>query len=372
MKNVVFVMHRFRTGGVEKMFINIVDQLRSEKVYLIVVHKDFDGIAQQIPGNVEIIDFDHLFLVHSLRRVNGSLQFLSPLLAPLILVIQILYCKFLLNLKQDVTINFSDTFSSLILTYVQKGEKFSWIHSNPRVIKNSSLGFLYSFLYKKCDQIICICNDQKKLFLDLFKIDEKSTKVVYNTIDTNVIDKYKNEELKTQDEKFILMVSRIDNRSKDFISVIKAYNLLWLEDKNIPCMYIVGAGPDEGFIKSFIKELQLEDRIILKGNDTNPYKWMKNASIFIFSSKSEGFGLVLIEAMYCEVPVIATDCEVGPREILKNGEFGQLVQVGDVLQLKNGISEILRDDNIGKIKALAKERAASFSTQNRDLMKEIF
>jgi glycosyltransferase involved in cell wall biosynthesis len=110
----------------------------------------------------------------------------------------------------------------------------------------------------------------------------------------------------------------------------------------------------------------------LKGNDVNPYRWMKNADLFIFSSRSEGFGLVLLEALYCEVPVIATDCEVGPREILENGKYGKLVPVGDAREMQKAINEILESGLQNTLLQSAKRRAISFSSDNRNLMEEIF
>jgi glycosyltransferase involved in cell wall biosynthesis len=63
--------------------------------------------------------------------------------------------------------------------------------------------------------------------------------------------------------------------------------------------------------------------------------------VFVFSSKEEGLGNALIEAMATQTPVIATDCEGGPSEVLKNGEYGKLVPVGDPSALATAIQEAL-------------------------------
>ncbi|TDI81327.1 MAG: glycosyltransferase, partial [Caldithrix sp.] len=67
--------------------------------------------------------------------------------------------------------------------------------------------------------------------------------------------------------------------------------------------------------------------------------------LFILSSAWEGLGIVLVEALYCGIPVVSTDCESGPREILKDGEYGQLVSVGDVNAMARAIETVLTDQS---------------------------
>jgi len=69
----------------------------------------------------------------------------------------------------------------------------------------------------------------------------------------------------------------------------------------------------------------------------NPFAYMARAAVFVLSSKSEGLPGALIQALACGAPVIATDCESGPREVLQEGRFGRLVPVGDVGALSTAI-----------------------------------
>jgi len=73
--------------------------------------------------------------------------------------------------------------------------------------------------------------------------------------------------------------------------------------------------------------------VSLPGFVANPYAFMSRASVFVLSSKWEGLPTVLVEALCCGAPVVATNCPSGPREILAEGQYGQLVAVGDVAAL---------------------------------------
>jgi glycosyltransferase involved in cell wall biosynthesis len=95
-----------------------------------------------------------------------------------------------------------------------------------------------------------------------------------------------------------------------------------------------------------VRELGLEEDVALPGFVDNPYKYMKRAAVFVLSSRWEGFGIVLVEAMALGTPVIATDCPSGPAEILEDGRWGRLVPVGDVHRLAEAILRVLKEEKI--------------------------
>ena len=79
----------------------------------------------------------------------------------------------------------------------------------------------------------------------------------------------------------------------------------------------------------------------LHGPEANPYRYMARAAAFVLSSRWEGFGHVLVEAMACGCPVVSTDCPSGPSEILAGGRWGPLVRVGDAVGLAAAIGRTL-------------------------------
>lgn len=76
----------------------------------------------------------------------------------------------------------------------------------------------------------------------------------------------------------------------------------------------------------------------------NPYPWIKKSKMLIHSSKFEGFGLTLVEALILSKKVISSNCPIGPREILENGEIGFLYEIGDYEKLSELIIENLENN----------------------------
>ena len=132
----------------------------------------------------------------------------------------------------------------------------------------------------------------------------------------------------------ILAVGRL-TKQKDFPTLIRAFAQVLT---NRPArLMILGEGIDRPMLEALVKELGLEDHISLPGFVENPYAYMKRAALYVLSSRWEGLPTVLIEALYCGRPIIATDCPSGPREILAGGQHGVLVPVGDVAALSQAI-----------------------------------
>jgi glycosyltransferase involved in cell wall biosynthesis len=115
---------------------------------------------------------------------------------------------------------------------------------------------------------------------------------------------------------------------KDFPTLLRAF--AEIRGKYRARLMILGEGPARGELEALVRELDLEADVALPGFVENPYAYLARANLFVLSSRWEGLPTVLIEAMFCGVPVVATDCPSGPREILGGGRYGTLVPVGDM------------------------------------------
>lgn len=106
---------------------------------------------------------------------------------------------------------------------------------------------------------------------------------------------------------------------------------------------ILGDGEERAALMRLVSELELSSTVSLPGMQLDMVSAYQNASVFCLSSHYEGFALVLLEAMAFGLPIVASDCETGPRELIRDGENGLLVQAGDACALADGLIRIIRD-----------------------------
>ncbi len=132
----------------------------------------------------------------------------------------------------------------------------------------------------------------------------------------------------------VLAVGRLAPQ-KDFGTLIRA--VAQVRRRHAVRLLILGEGDQRPHLEALAADLGMRDAMELPGWVPNPYPYMVRAGAFVLSSRWEGLPSVLIEALFCGAPVIATDCPSGPREILDGGKHGMLVPMGDVDALAAGI-----------------------------------
>jgi glycosyltransferase involved in cell wall biosynthesis len=126
-------------------------------------------------------------------------------------------------------------------------------------------------------------------------------------------------------------------------------------------LVILGEGELRPQLEQQVRDLGLEDRVRLPGLQANPYSYLGRARVFALSSHWEAMPQVVIEALALGVPVVATDCPTGPRELLDGGRFGQLVDPGDIPAIAEAITRVVLDEaQHARLGRLAAERGAAY------------
>ena len=132
----------------------------------------------------------------------------------------------------------------------------------------------------------------------------------------------------------VIGVGRL-TRQKRFDLLIRAFARV--RERCEARLMILGEGEERNRLQTLIRELGLEQHAVLVGFVKNPFAFLARARVFVLCSDWEGLPGALIQALACGTPVVATDCDSGPREILQDGRFGRLVRVGDVGELSDAI-----------------------------------
>ncbi len=110
------------------------------------------------------------------------------------------------------------------------------------------------------------------------------------------------------------------------------------------CLRVVGEGPEREELSCLIADMNVGDRVELCGRLRRPESVLSRSDIFVLSSNYEGFPNALLEAMSMGLACISTDCETGPREIVRDGETGLLVPVQNVCGLSHALDRFMEDE----------------------------
>ncbi|MGV6859641.1 MAG: glycosyltransferase [bacterium] len=153
---------------------------------------------------------------------------------------------------------------------------------------------------------------------------------IYNPVDLEFVRKSA-QEYEPDTSGYLVHVGKFKHQKRHDI-LIRAYHQSGI---NKP-LVLVGQGGLQEDCEKLVEELGLGDKVIFAGFKSNPYPFIKHADLMVFSSEYEGLGLVVLEALALDTPVISTDCESGPGEMLPPQN---LVPVNDVEQLANKIAD---------------------------------
>ena len=358
MKKILFYTSGVGLGGVEKVILEVLKAIDKNKfdIKLGLQYENENLFESEIPREIEykymlpqeIIDKS---LYYRSKKKNIFYKILySFMLKYEKYIIKKNYLEF--SKDREIIIDFkSGDFLKLI--NLNKGiKKICWLHGEITKLnryeerKNKLRNQL-----KKCNKIICICNEMKENIIKEIPEIEDKLEMIYNPFDIEKIKKLSEnilelseKEKKLLTDKYIIMVSRLELKMKDFFTLFKAYQKILLNSNNLK-LYLLGEGPDRKKIEEEIKEMNLGDKILLLGMKKNPYPWIKNAKILIHSSKTEGLPTVLIEALILKKMIISTNCPTGPKEILGNGKYGSLVDIGDYKAMADEMYELLNENS---------------------------
>ncbi|MEA5388515.1 glycosyltransferase [Haloarculaceae archaeon H-GB11] len=227
-------------------------------------------------------------------------------------------------------------------------------------LKGQALDFLVSKTYPDADAIVAVSTDVQTDVESTVGVSADKTNVILNPVDIETINRQKAKSLDEpwfdDDVPVVLGVGRL-NEQKQFRTLVSAVANV---SADRDCRLVVlGSGPKRKELVSLAEQLDIENIVRLPGFVENPYVYMAEADVFALPSAWEGCPNVLLEALACGTPVVATDCPGGSAEILADGKYGLLTPVGDVAKMSDAIHNAL-DHQIDE--SVLVDRASEFST----------
>lgn len=337
-KKLLFLLEAFDKGGIEKVTLDIVNNLDPRKYDITVQTFWFGGYCQSlVHDNVKVIPF---FFKHYVRGVIRLIKYLPP---------RILYLLFVHG-DYDVEIAASDGGAAKVISGStnKKAKKICWVHMD--VTKRGSQ--LKEFrnaetakpIYSKFDVIVPVSEACADSFREKFGSDY-SISVKHNPILVDEILRKSSEPFSFVNIKGIKItcIGRLVEQ-KGFDRLLIACRRLIDDGISDFSVHIAGDGPKRAELEQTIHKLGLQETVHLYGYCSNPYSMLRQADVFVLSSRDEAFPLVVGESLIVGTPVVATDC-CGVREWLKDNKYGMIVK-NSIDGIYDGLSAILQKPDI--------------------------
>lgn len=217
--------------------------------------------------------------------------------------------------------------------------------------------------YHLADAIVTTSKGVADDLVSQFGVAASRIRVVHNPVDIGAVTRAASEPLEPEYERAwshpaIVAAGRLAD-AKNYPLLIEAMAHL---RRTVPArLFILGQGEREGELRQQIARLELTDAVVLFGFQRNPWKYIARADAFALSSRYEGFGNVLVEAMACGVPVVATSSP-GTREIVTPGVDGLLVEPHEPAALAAALARVLSDRGLhGRLSQASRATAARFA-----------
>lgn len=332
-KKVAILLQDLAGGGAERIMLRLAGGLseRGLDVDLVLVRQEGPFLSD-VPSTVRVVHLgkrrtaESIFpLIRYLRRERPT-ALLSALTH--VNVTAILACRLALC-GTRVIVTEHNTISKEVAA--NSDARVKWAY---RMVP-----WIYAFAHR----IIAVSHGVAEDLGCFSGLDPRRIDVVYNPIVTPELAEMAAQPpvhpwFVSSDRPVILAVGRL-TRQKDFSILLRAFSLVRRERP--ARLVIVGEGPDRSKLESLVEELGLQDCVDLPGFLKNPFSLMARSRVFVLSSAWEGLPTVLVEALACGTPVVATDCPSGPKEILEEGCYGPLVPVGDSESLAHAIIDTM-------------------------------
>ncbi|MCF8002336.1 MAG: glycosyltransferase [Halanaerobiales bacterium] len=234
--------------------------------------------------------------------------------------------------------------------------------------KSKLLNFLEKLSHKYTPSLIIFPSFfSRDDFKNEVGISNQKTKVIYNPVDIKLIRKEAREKIdhsffnENDSRKVFVTVASLTYRKgidyliEAFTDVVKSHDIK---------LAIIGEGDRRSEIQKLINENGLNENVKLFGYQKNPYKFINKSYALIHPALWEGFGIVILEAMACGVPVIATKCPGGPKEIIKNNKTGILVKPKSSESLKIAIIKLIQNQQLrDKFAHYSKKEVGKYNTK---------
>ena len=209
-------------------------------------------------------------------------------------------------------------------------------------------------MLKRCEKVVVLTHKDAACWKDYDNIE-----VIHNVV-TNYPEKITDV---ADRPKRIIAVGRL-HAQKGFDLLIQSWQLIAARHPDWQ-LVVYGHGGDLQKLQQQLEKAGLTSSMTFAGTTDNIYKEYQNSAFYVMSSRYEGWGLVLVEAMSCGLPCVSFDCPYGPSDIIRDGEDGFLVENGNIQQLAEKMELLINNKELREwLGVRARLNAARFTSDN--------
>lgn len=334
-RRTAFYIPNLGGGGAQRVIINLTRGFidRGHDVDLVVA-KAAGPLLDDVPEGVRLVDLDSRGTFGSLPRLVKYIRHERP--AAMLSTMS--HCNVVAILARW----FSGSDMRLV---VREANTMTFHEYRTPSVRERIVYYLMMFLYSRADMIVANSLDTATDLVRHGITDEDRVIVIHNPVVSGDLLEKQNAAIDhpwfhDSEIPVVLGIGRL-HAQKNYETMIRAFGIV--RKDRAARLVILGEGSERDRLLDIVKELGLEEFVEFHGFVSNPHAFVSRASVLALSSRWEGFGNVLVEALAAGTPVVSTDCPGGPAEILEHGRFGKLVPVGNAEAFADAIINTLDD-----------------------------
>ena len=362
----LFVLPTFVFGGAERTSLNLLTGIDKNKFRISLVtsktiFKYFQDVDIEKFVALEDVGIDIWFnswkrFIQDTKRIANLLRLENPDLAfgmmhyPSSLLV---FAKHFYSLKTKVIAS-------------PRGPSTEYLrYFEGKLLRKMYLKGIFTFFCRYADGLVVASSGMREECIKDYHAFPERVKVIPNSVNSEEvrIKALERNDLDIPPEfRIISALGRLE-KEKNFQFLLRAFSALRKKEK--AKLLIIGDGTERKNLERLSQDLNIEEDMLFVGYQRNPYSFIRMSDIYVHTCLFEGFANAIIEAMACGVPVVALNCNYGPRDIIRQGENGFLIPMDDEIALVDAIIELshnqrLRDDLVRR----GHERAGDFSVDD--------
>jgi glycosyltransferase involved in cell wall biosynthesis len=358
MKRILFVLHNLGRGGAERVVLTTIKCLRDSQIEpsLFLVRKS-GALLNEVPRDIHL----------AWGVPEGVPARFRPRTVCRLLQQEASRCDAVV-----AGLELAATYWTYAALRSSAIPMIGWVHTSfadyVRLGSASRVNFPVShFVYRRFKHIVCPSSGAAESLTHRLKVAADVVRIIHNSLDLQDVrakagaDRPRYDATSLKGRPLIVAAGRM-TADKGFDVLLQAFAQLLATGLKAHLL-LLGDGPQRSRLSSLSAEFGISDSVEMPGHCSNPYPDIKAANVFVSASRCEGFSMVLAEAMALGVPIVATDCPSGPREVLDHGRCAVMVPNEDASALAAGIARLLGDSKLSaQLVKAGLQRVEAFST----------